>query len=653
MFSTLITAICLSICALLHMQEPQTKEVGEPYHTTRFTGAKRHLIQMYDTYQYVPFLESLRSLLSDATIVDQVEQSKSRIHNDGTLRDFCDGELFRQHPLFSKDHMALQIIAFYDELELCNPLGTHVKKHKLGIVLFTLGNIDPKFRSSLRVIHLVLAATAPVIEKHGLDAIMEPFVEDLKSLASEGITVFVNGIERTFRGALLAFLADNLASHSLAGFKESFSFALRLCRTCLITKDDYKSCACSRDCTPRSDASHEQHCELVKGPMGAHYSTAYGVNRRSCLVDIPHFSLFEGGLPHDFMHDVLEGVALQEMSFLLNYCISEKFFSVDDYNQALVNFAYEYTETNRPTPISLRSSGIKLHLTAAQSFLLIRILPLLVAEKIPEDDRMWQCFLLLRKFIDILACPVATTDLCGYLKVLIADHHRKFVDIYTEDAVIPKFHYLLHYPEQIVNVGPMERTWTIRHEAKLNMFKRASRLGNFKNIALSLSYRHQRLLCYELSTGKLLTSPTETGPCSDPSLVSSQPQHVQENLKCIIPGLSIEAPFCRATWVKKDGLTFKKSNCYVIIGSARLNPIFGRVDDILMFHGDLCILFVTHFITDYFDDHFHAYVVRQSTDKSYISSNALREPCVLHVHACHSILYIYLKHYFHLELLAD
>lgn len=133
--------------------------------------------------------------------------------------------------------------------------------------------------------------------------------------------------------------------------------------------------------------------------------------------------------------------------------------------------------------------------------------------------------------------------------------------------MIPKFHYLVHYPEQIFRVGPMQRTWTMRHEAKLNMLKLASRLGNFKNIAMSLAFRHQRLLCYELSTGRLLDTPIEAGPCSKPTSEDSEPQHVQESLKAVIPGLNGEASLCQHTWVKKDGLNFKQSNCYVIIGT--------------------------------------------------------------------------------------
>ena len=219
------TCVFMHTCArefihfVFFLQEPEELKIGDPYHTARFTGPKRRLIKTYDSYQYVPLIPSLRALLSDPSVIDEIEQCPSRVRNDGVLEDFCDGEVFKTHALFSSDPSALQIVAFYDELELCNPLGTHTKKHKLGIVLFTLGNIHPKYRSSLRVIHLLIAATVPVIERHGLDKVLEPFARDLKTLLADGVTISCNGSSRTYKGALLAFLADNLASHALGGFK--------------------------------------------------------------------------------------------------------------------------------------------------------------------------------------------------------------------------------------------------------------------------------------------------------------------------------------------------------------------------------------------------------------------------------------------------
>ncbi len=48
------------------------------------------------------------------------------------LGDYCDGELFLNSELFQEDPCALQIHLYYDEVEVCNPIGSKAEKHKLG-----------------------------------------------------------------------------------------------------------------------------------------------------------------------------------------------------------------------------------------------------------------------------------------------------------------------------------------------------------------------------------------------------------------------------------------------------------------------------------------------------------------------------------------
>ena len=50
----------------------------------------------------------------------------------GVVRDYCDGEAYKQHPLFSVHSEALQLLFYFDEVEVCNPLGSKKKKHKMG-----------------------------------------------------------------------------------------------------------------------------------------------------------------------------------------------------------------------------------------------------------------------------------------------------------------------------------------------------------------------------------------------------------------------------------------------------------------------------------------------------------------------------------------
>ena len=48
-------------------------------------------------------------------------------------------------------------------------------------------------------------------------------------------------------------------------------------------------------------------------PAADHSSKTYGINRSSSLLGVRFYSMFNGGLPHDMMHDILEGVDSHEL----------------------------------------------------------------------------------------------------------------------------------------------------------------------------------------------------------------------------------------------------------------------------------------------------------------------------------------------------
>ena len=296
-------------------------------------------------------LQSLEALLSDKSIQEEVQRFPKRIHTDGKMEDYCDGARFRSHPLFSEDQQALQIIAHYDEIELCNPLGSHVKRHKVGVLSYTLGNVHPKYRSKLKLLQLAIVASIPVIEKHGLHTVLKPFVHDLNILATKGIEVNIDGMHRSFKGALLAVLADNLASNDLGGFKKSFSFCFRCCRSCLVTQDTLSAHFYSEAYEERNDNRHSKHLKELESDTSGHYSKTYGINQRSVLLDVNYFSMFENGLPHDLMHDLLEGLVPLEIKHLLLYYISTHAFNLQEFNERLLNFNFGYSEKDKPLPI--------------------------------------------------------------------------------------------------------------------------------------------------------------------------------------------------------------------------------------------------------------------------------------------------------------
>ena len=74
----------------------------------------------------------------------------------------------------------------------------------------------------------------------------------------------------------------------------------------------------------------------------------------------------------------------------------------------------------------------------------------------------------------------------------------------------------------MLNLGSVTRTWTMHYEAKLNFFKQASHILNFKNIAFSLANSHQRWICYEMASGCLISDSLECGPSGSIGLVQDE-----------------------------------------------------------------------------------------------------------------------------------
>ena len=105
-----------------------------------------------DGFYYVPLLQTLEILLNNTSVFDQVySYDKLVIHacmqttitnlqvmsgahqtQGDFMMDICDGDLFADHCVFRGNEKALQIIGYYDEVTLTNPIGSRAKKHKIG-----------------------------------------------------------------------------------------------------------------------------------------------------------------------------------------------------------------------------------------------------------------------------------------------------------------------------------------------------------------------------------------------------------------------------------------------------------------------------------------------------------------------------------------
>ena len=179
------------------------------------------------SFQYVPVLKSLQQLFDRSDFVDRVvenhkAQQTNRQHTEPqTYKSSQDGSHFQANSFLSGDELRILITLYVDDFEICNPLGTSRRKHKLCGIYWTLSNLPPGSHSSLYSIYLAVLCKSDDVKKHGFDSVLHPLLRDMKTLEEEG--VFIPLLGKCLKGTIQAVAADNLGAHSLAGFNESFS----------------------------------------------------------------------------------------------------------------------------------------------------------------------------------------------------------------------------------------------------------------------------------------------------------------------------------------------------------------------------------------------------------------------------------------------
>ena len=98
------------------------------------------------------------------------------------------------------------------------------------------------------------------------------------------------------------------------------------------------------------------------------------------------------------------------------------------------------------------------------------------------------------------------------------EHRQKHKELFPTINLLPKHHYLEHYPELIRLFGPLVGHWTLRFEAKHSFFKQIMKHTScFRNVPLSLAVKHQFMIGYHLS------SPSLDKPMLDVSNISTVP----------------------------------------------------------------------------------------------------------------------------------
>jgi hypothetical protein len=122
---------------------------------------------------------------------------------------------------------------------------------------------------------------------------------------------------------------------------------------------------------------------------------------------------------------------------------------------------------------------------------LVRYFGLIVGDFIPQNDHVWELYILMRKIFDLLISTSFLKGCSDLLQTLVAEHNEAYLK-YSKSHLKPKFHYLLHYHFMMDKFGPLILLWSMRFEAKHRMSKIAANTSSSRrNICITLAIRHQ------------------------------------------------------------------------------------------------------------------------------------------------------------------
>ncbi|XP_028409272.1 uncharacterized protein LOC114531867 [Dendronephthya gigantea] len=588
--------------------EPKCTVLGERHVQAR-RGSKMKSVRKTDQVCYVPFLESLEQLLNNDSVMFDVKHPHKSTGN--LLCDYCDGDDFVNHPLFSQDPYALQILLYFDEVEICNPLGSKANKHKLGAFYYTLGNIRPEKRSHLNAIQLLALVPSPHLKTYGPDDVLAPFMEDLSLLEQD------DGYEFSINGNSVVQLRFSLV------ITLGLSFLVGLKKDHKPTGDAGSAWVFhEKGFILRTRGSYDQQCAHIL--RDDYYSYAYEINRSSPLNSSRYFHVI-GGLPGDAMHDVLEGVLQYEVKELLNELINvKKLLTLKELNRRLAEFDYGYyNDANKPSPINekrLSSPDHSLKQHAAQMWCLARFLPMLLGTLVPDDDEHWILFGKLLTITYTVFSTCISINQAAYLQVLIDEHHRGFARLYPGRAIIPKMHYMIHIPRTIIRLGLLVRSWCMRYEAKHSYFKQlALIIRNFTNMPLTLAKRHQHLICYRLQDecsglSTFMDKGVDTGPGK--TIYAGDSEHFRI-LQQGDASIKQDTRITESRWVTVGGTKYKVG-CYLQTEVEDDELSFVLVNKIIVFSHNLkeVNFIVSKLETTGWNDHFQAYEVELDASRN-------------------------------------
>lgn len=389
------------------------------------------------------------------TAYKKYNESSETKSKPGEYNDFQSGSAFANNELFKTHPNSLQIEIGTDDFEVCNPLGSKSTLHKICAVYFTIKNVSPQHRSKLDNIFLVALCNSDDLKTKFTDFndIWRVVVRDVSQLES-GVYIG-NGVKIT--GTLVHLLSDNLGANAALGFVESFGKSNFYCRFCECNNSECKTLTEEIHSKRRTKQRYADHLITIASSEKVDLKETAGIKRYCELNSLKYFHMLDTMTP--------EGVIPFLMRNFFKYCVSTKIFSTEDDLIREIQF-HDFGFKNRkncPSLVSMVKNN--LNQNATQSKCLFQHIPYIFYKKRESVKDIWICVQSLLRITQIAYSSYLVEDDLIELENSIK-LHLESVQKYFKVGLIPKHHFITHYPNIVRSMGPLVSMSMMRFESK-------------------------------------------------------------------------------------------------------------------------------------------------------------------------------------------
>lgn len=76
-------------------------------------------------------------------------------------------------------------------------------------------------------------------------------------------------------------------------------------------------------------------------------------------------------------------------------------------------------------------------------------MPFLIGPRIPEEEPAWQVLMTLKDITELAVGPVHSDDSLAFFEAKIIEHRQLYKELFPGIKLLPKHHYVEHYPQMV------------------------------------------------------------------------------------------------------------------------------------------------------------------------------------------------------------